>query len=126
MKKIIFSVLLAMAFFCSCDKENGNIAADNKTEDATDVYFVRYSTDRVVGDLTYTDESGKTVQVNSFSGAFERTVGPVEIGFHASISLPSSNVPVQTCIEVKKNDQPFLVRAEGDRRASYVVGSKKE
>jgi len=122
---ISLMAFILLAGLISCEKTGVENKDDNESQ-VEDVYFVKYRTDRVVGNLFYTNEEGKSVEIKSYSGAFERIVGPVNLGFQASISLPSSNVAVQTCIEVRKNDQPFLVRAEGDRRATYIVGSKTE
>lgn len=119
--------LLLFAFFCSlmlsCDKTCPNSNTDGNKE-GKDTYFVKYISDRAIGIITYTDVGGhgKSITTNSYID-FERTIGPVNTGFSCSFRVDRGtgikDIPVR--IEVKRNDEPFVVKAEGIYSVSYKI-----
>ena len=122
---------IAIAFLALCSSlliSCGKIPSSNgeqNQEETKAVYFVKYCSEGLSGryDAQYRDESGKTVGLQNIAGSeFERTIGPVEKGFECffSITLPYSQASVR--IEVKKNDEPFLVKKESTfGRVTYTI-----
>lgn len=113
-----YTILLIMSFLLlACDK--GNNSETDRNE-----YYVRYISDRAVGMAYYTDADGEIVTIRNVpQGYFERTVGPVYKGFVCSFTMDRGtgicDLPVR--IEVKENDAPFVVKAEGVYRVSYTI-----
>lgn len=119
MRKIALLSLIALSsfLFVSCTKgnESDNNSIEQKAE-TEDVYFVKYASNGLSGryNATYTKEDGKSTSLQSIAGSdFERTVGPVEKGFKASFTITLNTGGYGAVrIEVKKNDEPFLVKKE--------------
>ena len=107
-----------------CNKNNLNITDNKDTKE--NVYFVRYISDRPGGTASYTNEEGKTItiiNVTGSNGVFERTVGPVYSGFKCSFSMDRGtgvyDLPVR--IEVKRNEEPFVIKVEGIHKVTYTI-----
>lgn len=88
-----------------------------------DAYYVKYATDGFKSDkyeygVTYTDENSKTVRLSDFEGDdFERVIGPVSKGFKAEYTIKCTssqyiNHTIGLRIEVKKGDDPFVVKKD--------------
>ena len=99
----------------SCTPTNPSNTEPKET--AEDVYYVKYASNGLEGtySASYTDENGKTVNLSNIKGAdFERTIGPVSKGFEARYQVMSTlnYTTVAVRIEVKKGDDPFVVKKE--------------
>lgn len=123
MKRVVLLVL-AIITLMGCNKENINIP--NVEEVTENVYFVRYISDRPIGTASYTNEEGKTITIRNVTGTngfFERTIGPVYSGFKCSFSMDRGtgvyDLPVR--IEVKRNEEPFVIKVEGIHRVTYTI-----
>ena len=121
MKKFLVLLVSAIAFF-ACTPESANQPSSSEEE----IFFVKYISDRPIGTASYTNEEGKTITIRNVTGSngvFERTVGPVYKGFTCSFSMDRgtgvNDLPVR--IEVKKNNQPFVIKVEGIGRVSYTI-----
>ena len=124
MKRIVLFLFATLTLF-GCNKGDLNIS--NDTEDSIeDVYFVKYISDCPIGTASYTNEKGKTITIRNVTGSngvFERTVGPVYSGFKCSFSMDRGtgvyDLPVR--IEVKRNEEPFVIKVEGIHRVTYTI-----
>lgn len=117
----------------SCSKENTVDCNFPETPDA--VYYIRYASNGLEGTYSanYTSEDGRTVTLSNIKGAdFERTIGPVSKGYKASFGISSTlnYTTVAVRIEVRKDNEPFMVKQEAVRTSngyacscsvSYVV-----
>lgn len=119
-------ILLAALFFViSCSKDPQSNTPSNNEDNIEDVYFVKYVCDRAYGTARYTNEEGKSVTSPTVysGGSFERTIGPVAKGFKSSVTVDRGtgvrDLPVR--IEVKRNNEPFVVKIEGICSVSYVI-----
>ena len=115
MKKLLIAFFLS-SLILSCEKTSPNTNDDIQEEQ--DTYFIRYISDRAIGIISYTTEDGggQSLTTNSYT-EFERTIGPVYTGFSCSFTVDRGtgvrDIPVR--IEVKKNEEPFVVKVEGNR-----------
>lgn len=96
---------------------------DDTSETQEDVYYVKYASNGLEGtySVNYTSEDGKSVSLDNIKGAdFERTIGPVSKGFKAEYSVRSTlnYTTVATRIEVKKGNEPFIVKKEAVNTSS--------
>ena len=118
-------VILFIAFLItSCTKPseyNSSVEPDGKDNVQEKVeYYVRYCFDSSTGrfDISYTDVDGKGIYLSNVVAGpnFERTVGPVEKGFTASLYVKSTTGGDQFNgrIEIKKGEAPFVVKKEGN------------
>ena len=114
MKKLLIAFFLC-SLMLSCEKTCPN---------TQDTYFIRYIADRAIGIISYTTEDGdrQSLTTNSYT-KFERTIGPVYTGFSCSFTVDRGtgvrDIPVR--IEVKKNEEPFVVKVEGIHSVSYKI-----
>ena len=130
MKKIIRLLLIVLPLcFTACSKGS---AGDGQSE-----YYVKYASDGLGGNgiyqynVTYTDEKGEPKTFSNMTADnFERTIGPVSVGFKASLSIWVDNTNDSRAraarIEVKKDNNPFVVKAEntnakGGVSVSYTI-----
>ena len=121
----IFMVVLSLCIAaCTKDNTGGNSTA-NQTE-----YYVKYASDGLDGNgiyqynVSYTDEKGEQKSFSNMTADnFERIIGPVSVGFKASLHIWVNNSNDSRAraarIEVKKDSNPFVVKAEN---ASERVG----
>lgn len=119
----------------ACSKnpiESGSSEKQTQSE-----YYVKYVSDGLNGNgiyaynVSYTDEKGaKKTFSNMTSDSFERTIGPVSVGFEASFRIWVNNTNDTRTraarIEVKKDNNPFVVKVEksgtgGGVSVSYTV-----
>lgn len=136
MKRLIGLLIIVLPLcFTACSKS----PADNETpvNPQESEYYVKYASDGLGGNgiyqynVSYTDEKG---QEKSFSNMtadnFERTIGPVSEGFKASFRIWVNNTNDSRAraarIEVKKDNNPFVVKAEnatqkGGVSVSYTI-----
>ena len=119
-------ILLAVLFLtlgCSKDSQLGTPSDNGDTLE--DIYFVKYVCDKAYGTARYTNEEGKSVTSPSVynGGSFERTIGPVAKGFKSSVTVDRGTGvrDLAVRIEVKRNDEPFVVKVEGICSVSYVI-----
>lgn len=99
-------------FLCSC---NDKKLEPEDTPAAESEYFVKYRSDGLSGryNAQYRDEKGKTISLNNIAGSeFERTIGPVKKGFECSFAITMDYSQATVRIEVKKDNEPFLVKKE--------------
>lgn len=119
MKRILIFVISLIAIF-ACSPE----ASQPNLEQTEDIFFVRYI-GKSAPMVTYTNEEGKRISLTNPStedGVFERIIGPVYVGFKCSFSMDTgtgTKLPIR--IEVKRNDEPFVVKAEGNNSISYII-----
>ena len=108
---------------CSKDSQSGTPSDNGDTIE--DIYFVKYVCDKAYGTARYTNEEGKSVTSPSVynGGSFERTIGPVAKGFKSSVTVDRGTGvrDLAVRIEVKRNDEPFVVKVEGICSVSYVI-----
>jgi len=121
MKRFLVALIGFIAIVASCtpspavnNEENGG---------AEDVYYVKYASNGLEGTYSahYTSEDGKSIGLPNIKGAdFERTIGPVSKGFKAQFSIMSTlnYTTVSVRIEVKKGNEPFIVKKEAVRTSS--------
>ena len=108
---LLISVCLS-GLFSSCDNKG---LEPEPTPAAESQYFVKYRSDGLSGryNASYRDEKGKTITLNNIAGSeFERTIGPVKKGFECLFSITMDYTKATVRIEVKKDDEPFLVKKE--------------
>ena len=123
MKKLLIAFFLS-SLILSCEKTSPNTNDDIQEEQ--DTYFIRYISDRAIGIISYTTEDGggQSLTTNSYT-EFERTIGPVYTGFSCSFTVDRGtgvrDIPVR--IEVKKNEEPFVVKVEGIYSVSYKINT---
>lgn len=122
MKRLIGLLLIALPLcFTACSKSPADNEAPVYPQESE--YYVKYVSDGLGGNgiyqynVSYTDETGKNQSFsNMTSDSFERTVGPVSVGFQASFRIWVDNSNDKRTraarIEVKKDDDPFTVKAE--------------
>lgn len=117
-KQFIFLCALGLIMLSawSCSKESP-VASDDPTEKVEDVYYIRYASNGLEGTYSanYTSEKNESVSVPNIKGAdFERTIGPVSKGFKASFGIRSTlnYTTVAVRIEVRKGNEPFMVKKE--------------
>ena len=121
MNRLLKLLIASLAIF-GCSKDPF-ILSDNRTE-IENIYFVRYI-GKSAGDVTYTNETGKTIRLISpltENSVFERTIGPVYKGFTCKLTMSTgtgTRLPMR--IEVKHNDQPFVVKVEGENSITYTI-----
>ena len=118
---ILYTALLSVILIASCTPAPVNNEENNDV--AEDVYYVKYASNGLEGtySVNYTAEDGKSVGLSNIKGAdFERTIGPVSKGFKARYSVQSTlnYTTVAVRIEVKKGNEPFVVKKEGVRTSS--------
>ena len=129
MKRIINFILIVLSFcVVACSK--------NSPEDDSSVkqseYYVKYAAEGLGGsgiyeyNVRYTDEKGEVKSFsNMTSDSFERIIGPVSVGFEASFRIWVANTNDTRTraarIEVKKDNNPFVVKAEKSGRGSGGV-----
>lgn len=121
MKRSRFAINILLSFFIL------SLSSCTKPENNTDIqeveYYVKYASEGLNGngiyayEASYTDETGKQRTLsNQSADCFERTIGPVKYGFEArfSISVKNTNDTRGRAarIEVKKGENPFVVKAE--------------
>jgi hypothetical protein len=113
---LFFSSLgLLLLTASSCSKENTVDCNFPETPDA--VYYIRYASNGLEGTYSadYTSENNETVRLSNIKGAdFERTIGPVSKGFKANFGIRSTlnYTTVAVRIEVRKGNEPFMVKKE--------------
>ena len=80
----------------------------------------------IVAYVTYTKEDGTKTTLtrpSTENGVFERIVGPVYKGFSCTFSIDRgtgiNDIPLR--IEIKKNDEPFVVKVEGIYSVKYTI-----
>ena len=126
MKRTIL-LILALIGVLACSKVSSSSTSDTNPTSATnseDVFFVRYI-GKSAPMVTYTNEKGGKISLTNPStedGVFDRTIGPVYKGFSCTFSMDTgtgTKLPVR--IEVKRNDEPFVVKVEGNNRVSYII-----
>lgn len=121
MKRLLLLLIASLAIF-GCSKDP-IIPSDDKTE-IEDIYFVRYI-GKSAPQVTYTNEKGETVRLTNPSVedyVFERTIGPVYKGFTCKFTMSTgtgTKLPMR--IEVKHNDEPFVVKVEGENSITYTI-----
>lgn len=119
--------------FTACSKSN----AGSDTPDGQSEYYVKYASDGLGGtgiyqyNVSYTDEKGEQKTFSNMTADnFERTIGPVSVGFKASLRIWVNNTNDSRAraarIEVKKDNNPFVVKAEnatqkGGVSVSYTI-----
>ena len=120
MKRLIFLLIIVLPLcFTACSKT----PSESNPPDSKSEYYVRYASDGLGGsgiyvyNVSYTDETGKQKTLSNMTADnFERTIGPVAVGFKASFSISIANTNDTRSraarIEVKKDDGPFVVKAE--------------
>ena len=121
MKNLLIAFFLC-SLMLSCEKTCPN-TTNYDIKEKQDTYFIRYISDRAIGIISYTteDRSRQSLTTNSYT-KFERTIGPVYAGFSCSFTIEGTgirDIPVR--IEVKKNEEPFVVKVEGIRYVSYKI-----
>ena len=113
---LFFSSLgLLLLTASSCSKENTVDCNFPETPDA--VYYIRYASNGLEGTYSadYTSENNETVRLSNIKGAdFERIIGPVSKGFKANFGIRSTlnYTTVAVRIEVRKGNEPFMVKKE--------------
>lgn len=119
MKRIIlFLTFIFTALGCTPE----SISTSNKSDD---IFFVRYVSDKPGAIVYYTNELGENIRTTGAAGngVFERIVGPVYKGFQCSFRMDNgtgiNNQPLR--IEVKRNDEPFVVKVEGTASVKYTI-----
>ena len=134
MKKLISLLLIVLPLcFTACSKS----PADNETPSGQSEYYVKYASDGLGGNgiyqynVSYTDEKGEQKTFSNMTADnFERTIGPVSVGFKASLRIWVNNTNDSRAraarIEVKKDNNPFVVKAEnatqkGGVSVSYTI-----
>lgn len=119
--KRTFLLILSLITVFACSKVSSSSTSDTNYDD---VFFVRY-VGKSAPMVTYTNEEGKNISLTNPStedGVFDRTIGPVYKGFSCSFSMDTgtgTKLPIR--IEVKRNDEPFVVKVEGNNRISYTI-----
>ena len=120
--------------FTACSKSN----AGSDTPDGQSEYYVKYASDGLGGgtgiyqyNVSYTDEKGEQKSLSNMTADnFERTIGPVSVGFKATFRISVANMNDTRAraarIEVKKDNSPFVVKAEntsqkGGVSVSYTI-----
>ena len=133
MRRIICSLLLVLPVFTiACSKANTDIPSDNQPEESQSEYYVKYASDGLGGNgiyeynVSYTDETGKKQSFSNMTADnFERTIGPVSVGFEASFRIWVGNTNDTRTraarIEVKKDNNPFVVKVEQSGKGSAGV-----
>ncbi len=130
MKKIICLLLIVLPLcFTACSKSNVN----GDSPKGQSEYYVKYASDGLGGtgiyvyNVSYTDEKGEQKSLSNMTADnFERTIGPVSVGFKASLHIWVNNSNDSRAraarIEVKKDNNPFVVKAENaSERAGVSV-----
>lgn len=122
MKTLIGSFLIVLSLcFTACTK--GPTDHDAPINSPDPEYYVKYASDGLGGNgiyqynVTYTDEKGEQKSFSNMTADnFERTIGPVSVGFKASFRIWVNNSNDSRAraarIEVKKDNNPFVVKAE--------------
>ena len=127
MKKIVTVILLSVLAFSLTGCEGFNQPSNGNSTQQQDEYYVKYtisSSFYYFGSITYADVNGtkhdRTGDYNRTRLNWEVIVGPVKKGFnsHISYSRGSANT---VKIEVSKNNGPFVLKASGDKSASYII-----
>lgn len=98
--------------------EQGSNAPESEVD-----YFVKYVSNGLTRryDASYADVNGMVNLSNIAGETFERTVGPVKQGFVAKFSIKGDYMDPAIRIEVKKGDEPFVVKVENV--GSSVIGA---
>lgn len=116
-----FVIIFFVSLFTSCTP---NLVEDNEnTENTEEVYYVKYASNGLQGtyNASYTTEKGTSVGLTNIKGEdFERTIGPVSKGFVASFHIMSTlnYTTIAVRIEVKKGNDPFIVKKEAVHTSS--------
>ena len=123
MKKIVLILMGFVIALVSCTPSAATADENDITDSAEDLYYVKYASNGLEGtySATYTDESGKSVSLSSIKGAdFERTIGPVSTGYKANFHIMSTlnYTTISLRIEIKKGNDPFVVKNEAVRTSS--------
>ena len=127
MKKILSVLLISLLTFTftSCEGFNTPNNGGSTSQNSQDEYYVKYSID-VTGPyqhfwkISYADVDGtKTSNDGNSVKHWTVTIGPVKKGFHASVRNAMGTG--MNKIEVSKNNGPFVLKASGEDRASYII-----
>ena len=121
MKKILSIILVSVLAFSLTACEGFN------NPDKNDEYYVKYSISSsfyYFGSIKYVDVNGtkhdRTGDYNRTSLKWEVIVGPVNKGFNSHVSYSRGRANIVK-IEVSKNNGPFVLKASGDKSASYMI-----
>ena len=121
MKRVIRLLLVAFPLIVlACTKTPTN---DDSSDNHQPEFYVKYAseglgtTDLFKYNVSYKDEKGEEKSFSNLNAdSFERTIGPVSMGFEASFRIWVYNTNDSRTrfarIEVKKDDGPFAVKAE--------------
>ena len=131
MKRFILLAATMVSFLLihSCSKGSQPEESGQGTHVENVDYFVKYVSNGLRNryDASYQDV-GKMVSLRDIAGeSFERIVGPVSKGFRASFTIQSNYVSPSVRIEIKRGDDPFVVKAEtvgtpaAGASVSYVI-----
>ena len=126
MKRII-GLLLIVLPLCTIACSKSPISSESDTPEKPSEYYVKYASDGLNGNgiyaynVSYTDEKGEERSFSNMTAdSFERTIGPVSKGFKASFRIWVANtndtMTRAARIEVKKDNNPFVVKAEQSNR----------
>ncbi len=119
MKRVLTTLLIAFVSLVAvvgCSKSKPE-EQTNFPETPDVVYYIRYVSNGLEGTYSadYTSENNETVRLSNIKGAdFERTIGPVSKGFKANFGIRSTlnYTTVAVRIEVRKGNEPFMVKKE--------------
>lgn len=126
MKRILGLLLIVLPLcIVACSKTPAE--SDSSEKQAESEYYVKYASDGLNGNgiyaynVSYTDEKGEERSFSNMTAdSFERTIGPVSKGFKASFRIWVANtndtMTRAARIEVKKDNNPFVVKAEQSNR----------
>ena len=126
MKRII-GLLLIVLPLCTIACSKTTTENEQEVNKPESEYYVKYASDGLNGNgiyaynVSYTDEKGEERSFSNMTAdSFERTIGPVSKGFKASFRIWVANtndtMTRAARIEVKKDNNPFVVKAEQSNR----------
>ena len=129
--KRILGLLLFVLPLCIVACSKTPTESDSSEKQAESEYYVKYASDGLGGsgiyeyNVSYTDEKGEQRSFSNMTAdSFERTIGPVSKGFKASFSIWVANTNDTRTraarIEVKKDNNPFVVKAEQAKKGGGV------
>ena len=124
-------LLIVLPFYIIACSKSPNPSESDAPEKPSE-YYVKYASDGLNGNgiyaynVSYTDEKGEERSFsNMTSDSFERIIGPVSMGFKASFHIWVANTNDTRTraarIEVKKDNNPFAVKAEKTGKGSGGV-----
>ena len=130
--KCISTILLAsiaIVYLESCSKDDDNRTSSN--ENKRDAYYVRYEAHSNSGykvnntfSVTYTSDLGLQMynrESVGYGNSWEGTYGPFRKGDGISLHIMCSSGDVNGRIYVSRNEEPFVVKAEGKNRGSITL-----